>query len=591
MFREVPSGDIAQSKDAASNSSASPARYAPPSSQSPLSASLTDGVSTDPLLSNGTTGETAHYETALPDGSPSFAPLATEEKGLNANSKELGTRVVKGAGLVMFGAISMQLLGVVRTVVLARLLSLDSFGLAAMTLTISGALYTLTNTGVISSIVSMRFDDERELHRYVNLVWTLEVARGVMIAVCIALGAWPFSHFYREPRLFPVLLLMTLQPLFSAPMNAGLLLQERQLNLKRMTQHGFLTNSLTVIITLGLAFFTRNYWAIIWAQVLGALICTLSSYKFSSYRPRLEWHRHLARRAFDFGKHQFVIGLCNYVLTTMDNVLVGFMLGTISLGIYTVAYSFCTMARQVAGAAFSNVLYPAFAAAGREDDPARLRSLVERAFILGMAGLTLFLVPLIVYSPAIMRIFFPRFGITAVEPMRWLLVAGWFGGLLSLFYSFFVGLGRPAIESKFKVLDALVFVAFLVPLTRLNGVVGAAQAGAITWALASIWRLRAGNSLTPGAFRRLPSLTVSSVVVGMVATVVGLWPFAGVAVFSLAGFKRAFHPTLPALGTAWLQLLVGAPLLALVCAGGLMALHPVARTEIPALIRKFLARR
>jgi len=577
LFHSVAPGDIAQSKDAALRSHAPSANRAPASSPS--------------LLPPGALGETASLEAVLPDGSPSPLMQASEELGVNANSRELGERVVKGAGLVMFSAISMQLLGVVRTVVLARLLSLDSFGLAAMTLTVSGALYTLTNTGVIASVISERFDDERELHSYANLLWTIEAARGVTIAAFILLGAWPFAHFYHEPRLFPILLVMALQPLSTALTNIGLPLQERRLHLKRVTLHGALTNTVTVVATLAIAIATHNYWAIIWGQVLGAFTSTAFSYWFSSYRPRLEWHLPLARRAFDFGKHQFVIGISNYVLTTMDNVLVGFTLGTISLGIYSVAYSFCTMARQVASAAFGNVLFPAFAAAGREDDPARLRSLVERAFTLGMAGLSLFLVPLIVYSPAIMRIFFPRFGVTAVEPMRWLLVAGWFSGLLSLFSSFFVGLGRPAIESKFKVLDAVVFVAVLVPLTHLHGVVGAAQAGAITWALASIWRLRAGNSLAPGAFARLPSLTISSVLVGAGATVVGLWPFARTSIFSLGGFERAFHPVPPSLGTAWLQLLVGAPLLALLCAGGLMALHPVARTQMPALARKLLGRR
>jgi len=507
------------------------------------------------------------------------------------DAHSLGSRTMKGAGLAMVSAIASQIAGVVRTVVLARLLSQDDFGVAAMTLTISGALFTLTNTGVIGSVISARFRTEKELHRYANVVWTLEAARGVAIGAFIALGAWPFAHFYREPRLFPVLLLMTLQPFLLAPFNIGLMLQERQLKMKQMLWHGLWTSLLTVGITLLLAFLTRNYWAIIWGQVLGALVGTAFSYVLFSYRPRLEWHWPLVRQALDFGKHQFVIGLCNYVLTTMDNVLVGFMFHTVALGIYTVAYSFCTMARQVATSAFSTVLFPAFASAGREDDPARLRSLVERSFTLGMAGLTAFLVPLIVYSPAIMRIFFARFGTLPVEPMRWLLVAGWFTGLLALFNSFFVGLGRPQFESKYKFLDAVVFVAILVPLTRAHGIVGAAQAGALTWALSSLWRLRAAGALVPGAFGRLPSLMVSSVIVGMIATVVGLWPFAGRAVFSLAGFVRAFHPAIPSLGTAWLQLLVASPLLALGCTAGLMALHPVARTEIPALARRLLGRR
>ena len=517
------------------------------------------------------------------------APLAAGE-GVNLGSRGLGSRVTQSASWSIFGAIVSQLSGVVRTVILARLLTQFDFGLAAMTLTVASAVFNFTNAGIVASIISSRFDDEDELHRYVNLVWTIEATKGFLIAALIALSAWPASHFYHQPRLFPVLLVMALQPLLGAPFNVGILLQQRQLDMKRLTMHGFLTNGVTVSLTIVLALLTRNYWAIIWGQVLGALAGSVFSYVLSPFRPRWEWHPPLAKRAYDFGKHQFVIGLCDYVLTTMDNVLVGFLLGAVSLGIYSVAYSFCTMARQVAVTAFSSVLFPAFAAAGREDDPKRLSSIVERSFTLGMVGLTLFLVPLIVYAPAVMRIFFPKWGVSAVEPMRWLLVAGWFVSLLALFSSFFVGLDRPGFESKFKVLDAAVFVAILIPLTRAHGVVGAAQAGAISWALAATWRWNAARTLVPGAFGRLPFLIAACGVVGTLATLAGLWPFAGNSVWSLAGFARAFHPRVPSLGMAWLQLMVAAPLVAMGCTLGLMAISPIARREIPQLSRKLFGR-
>ncbi len=505
-----------------------------------------------------------------------------------ASGANLGARVVKGAGWTVAGTIWTQMLGVARTVVLARLLSQDDFGMAAMALTVSGAIYTLTNTGVVASVVSARFDDESELNRYVNLVWTLELGRGVLIALLIALGAFPFSHFYGEPRLLPVLLVLALEPLF--PINIGMLLQARRVELRRSTLSGLFANTLSVAATLGLALWTRNYWALVWGQIVGSMASMVFSFVLSSFRPRLVWNGPLARRAFDFGKFQFVIGLCNYALSTMDNVLVGFFYGAKTLGVYAIAYMFCTMARSLVNNAFNSVLFPAFAAAGREDDPNRLRSLVERAFTLGVVVMTGVLVPLIAFAPAIVRILFPRFGLAAVEPMRWLLVAGWFAGLLSLFSAFFVGLDRPRIESNSKLIDAGLFLAILVPLTRFNGIVGAAQAGAITWALATVWRWKWANALAPGALKRLPFLIVSAALVGGLATYIGLVPWALKNGLTRASWLQAFHPGLPPLGTAWLQMMVGGPLVAVLCALWLAALHPVARLELESLGAKLVAR-
>jgi len=529
-----------------------------------------------------------------PDASFSGAVATPQELGASdgdaaqAGQKSLGSRAVKSAGWTLAGTVWAQFLGVARTVVLAHLLSKGDFGLTAMALTVSVALYTLTNTGVVASVVAGHFDDEDELHRYANLVWSMELGRGLVIAALMMLGAAPFAHFYGEPRLLPILLVLALEPLF--PVNIGLFLQSRSVEMKRMTLSGLYSNTLSVGATLALAWWLRSYWALVWGQIIGSLATTIFSFIFSSYRPRLSWNSVLARRAFHFGKFQFVIGLCNFALTTMDNMLVGFFYKAEVLGVYALAYSFCTMARSLVNNTFSTVLFPAFAAAGREEDPSRLRSLVERAFALGAVVMTVFLVPLLVYAPAVVRILFAKWGMAPVEPMRWLLVAGWFAGLLSLFSSFFVGLDRPKIESNAKLLDAAVFLAILVPLTRFNGAVGAAQAGAIAWALACTWRLKWANTLAPGAFNRLPFLVVSSALVGGLGVFAGLVPWSLRGGFSLGSWQRAFHPAPLSLGTAWTQMLVGAPLVAAVCAGGLVLLHPMARAELQGLGAKLFAR-
>lgn len=75
-----------------------------------------------------------------------------------------------------------QVLGIARTAVLARLFSQGDFGIAGMAGTIIAALYTLTSTSIVASVISSHFDDEKERHRYANSVWTLEVGRGVLIA-------------------------------------------------------------------------------------------------------------------------------------------------------------------------------------------------------------------------------------------------------------------------------------------------------------------------------------------------------------------------------------------------------------------------
>ncbi|RYX82725.1 hypothetical protein EON83_18070 [bacterium] len=496
---------------------------------------------------------------------------------------ELGTRVMKGVSWTLAGTLWMQVLGVARTVALARLLSQADFGVAAMALTVIGALYTFTNTGVVGSVISSKFDDDDEMYRYVNLIWTMEILRGLLITVLLLALAFPFALFYKEPRLFPMLLALSLTPLCTSLQNVGLYLNSRQVEMKSITLHAFYSNTLTVLSTIVLAVLTRNYWALVWGQIAGAFVGMALSFVFSSYRPRLYWDKVMAIRAFDYGKHQFVIGLATYALTMMDNVAVGYWLGKVVLGVYVVAYTFCTLARTIINNAFNAVLFPAFAAAGREEDPARLRSLVERSFTLGTLAMAMLLTPLIAFAPAVLRIFYGTKWSEAVLPMRLLLLAGFFGGILVLFSAFFVGLDKPQYESKGKIWDALLFLVVLCPLTWYLGAAGAALAGVIAWAGAIIWRLKWANDLTDGALRRLPYLLVSALALGVVACALGVLPWAKAA----GSWGLAFLLTTPTLPMAWTQVLIGAPVVSVFCMAIFSAIHPVAKQEIAGLKSKF----
>ncbi|BCM90913.1 lipopolysaccharide biosynthesis protein WzxC [Abditibacteriota bacterium] len=516
----------------------------------------------------------------LPESNLSGAHASPSD--LQTEEDALGTRVMKGVSWTLAGTLLTQVLGVARTVVLARLLNQADFGVAAMALTVIGALYTLTNTSVGASVISARFEDDNELKRYVNLIWTMEIGRGVLISVLLLALAFPFAYFYKEPRLFPMLLALALTPLCTSLQNVGLHLQSRRVETKALALHGLYSSAVSVIATLILAVATHNYWALVWGQVAGAFATTALSFVFSSYRPRLFWDWIVAKRAFEYGKHQFVIGLSDYALTMMDNVLVGYWLGKEILGIYVVAYSFCTLARTLVNNAFNRVIFPAFASAGREDDPERLRSLVERTFTLGTMALTALLTPLIAFAPAVLRVIYGTKWSDAATPMRLLLVAGFFSGLLSLFSAFFVGLDRPQLESKGKVWDAILFLIVLCPLTLKFGAVGAALTGIVAWAGASTWRWKWANDLVPMSLKRLPYLLISSMAIGVLACALGVLPWSQ----SAGSWLQAFELSTPSLGVAWLQLLLGAPLVGAFCLGMFSLVHPVARHEMAGLKSK-----
>lgn len=514
----------------------------------------------------------------------SESPESDEER--DETVSDLSGRATRGASWTLIGTLFTQVLGLARTAALARLLSQNDFGLVAMALTVIGALYTLTNSGVGGSIISMPMKTRRELHDYTNAVWTMEVARGVIVALLLALMAWPVSLFYRDDRLTPILVALALTPILTSATNVGLALQTRRMEFTKSTLHSMVNGLLTVVLTVAVAWWTRNYWALVWGQVIGAFMGMALSYGFSSYRPRLNFDVAHMKRAFSFGKHIFVIGMATFVLTVMDNVIVGRVMGATALGVYAVAYAFCNLPRAFINSVFNTILFPMFSSVNREGE-ARVNAILERALTMACVVLLATITPLVAFTPAVIRVMFGTEWAAAVGPMRILLLAGIFVSLLILLSTFLIGINQPGVESRAKILDAVVFLIVIYPFTLWQGVIGAALGSCLTSLVSLLYRWRVIRPVAPLACRRLPWL------IGSALLCFGVISGASILASSLiaSGFDpSAVHPVrtllsqpLPSLGVAWLQLVLGLPLLGALSLGCFVLVQPMARGEVATL--------
>src|SRR5437899_3290473 len=90
-----------------------------------------------------------------------------------------------------------RLIGVLSTLVLARLLVPDDFGLVAMATAILGILELL---GAFNFDLALIQRNEPGREHY-DTVWTFNVLFGLLCGAALVLLAIPASTFYREPRL------------------------------------------------------------------------------------------------------------------------------------------------------------------------------------------------------------------------------------------------------------------------------------------------------------------------------------------------------------------------------------------------------
>ena len=476
----------------------------------------------------------------------------------------LSGKMYAGVGWTAFSSLFGQVLMFLRTLVLARLLSTGDFGLIGMAYTVTGALQSLTDFNLGTSAIVAKFEDDKQMHRHFNTVWTVNIVRGLLVSLILLAAAYPTASFYGDHRLTPILMVIAWTPLFLSLNNIGLTMAMRHIDFGLMAKFGTICNVLSWLIIVGLAFWTRNVWALVWGNLLSIVPGVILSYKFHPYRPRFQFDRREFDTSFGFGKWMFVIGFMSYITITADNVLVGRLLGADVLGAYLIAYSVASLPQNLVSQILGNVLLPSFAELGRGEQE-RLDKTVLRIFLLGAALMTLTMMPIAFLAPEIVHVAFGDKWQAAVAPLRVLIFVGFFRGLIRVLTPLIVGTNRPEIEARSTIASAVVFVAALYPLTLRFGMVGAAWAGVLTYALAFAMRVFTARQLAPHAFARFP------LVLGICALSAAVGAAASAFVL---GFLAHWG-----LHFALLRLLVGGAVAVLVSGALLLVLQPTLKDE------------
>lgn len=256
-----------------------------------------------------------------------FAPQ-DEDQGL-ARKSASGGIITMGSQAVLFA------LSMLRTVVLARLLTPGDFGLISMVAVITGFAGMFKDAGLSLATVTQGQITPAQIS---NLFWTNALI-STGLGGCILLGSPLVASFYSQPELAAITAALAVPFVIS-----GLTIQHQAL-LRRQMRFGALavihiaTQVVSLAMVTMLAWLGWRYWALVAGSVLEAL-CTLSlALFFCPWVPGRIQKGVGSRRMFAFGGHIAAFNFVNYFSRNLDNILIGRYIGADALGLYSRAYS------------------------------------------------------------------------------------------------------------------------------------------------------------------------------------------------------------------------------------------------------------
>ena len=286
-------------------------------------------------------------------------------------SDNVRARLTRGALWLTGGRIVTNLLGFISTLVLARLLVPNDFGLVALGTTIFGILASVTSLSMSDALIQHRSPTKEHF----NTVWTFNLVRGVIVALIFAALAVPLAHFFEDARLVNVMLALSFSAVLNGVENPRAVMLTRDLVFWQQTMLQVGQKLVSLIVSVTIAIMYQSYWALVFGIVLGQFAAVAISYTILPHRPSFGI-RHW-RELFSFS---IWLTFCQVVTTinwNFDQLLIGKYLGKTSLGYYTVGNNLAVMPTREVTTPLTGTLFPAFS--NLAHSPERLAAAYQKA--------------------------------------------------------------------------------------------------------------------------------------------------------------------------------------------------------------------
>ncbi|WP_051389716.1 lipopolysaccharide biosynthesis protein [Bradyrhizobium sp. Ec3.3] len=274
-----------------------------------------------------------------------------------------------GAAWIGVSRLVVASLGFLNTVILARMLTPEDFGLVAVATAVIAILTSMTELSLTSALIHHKDPTEDQFHA----AWTLSLARACLLALLLSLLAYPVSRSYGDSRLIPILLVLSCSIVITGLRNPMLAMMQRQL----VFWQEFVTSSsralATILVSSGIAICFRSYWALIAGAVVANLVDVVASYLIQPFRPkfRIKGSRSLWSFSLWLSLGQAVSTL-NW---RFDQIIIGYFLGKSTLGGYVLGSDLAATPTREATNPLAGTLFPAFVRL--RDDKAAL----QRAYL------------------------------------------------------------------------------------------------------------------------------------------------------------------------------------------------------------------
>lgn len=259
---------------------------------------------------------------------------------------------VKNALFVLSARWFDRFIGFVSTLILARLLMPEDFGLLAMAAIVIGLAEAIFDVGV--NVFLIQAKDPEKAH--FDSAWTIKIIQGLTIFVVAVVFSSSIAGYFNDERVVAIVIWLSFGSLISAFENIGVVCFQRDMRFQIEFRFLFIKRITGFVVTTALAFIIGSYVALIVGTLVTRLVGVILSYLMHPMRPRLSLEK--SRELLAVSVWLMAKNIISYIDGNFHKIVLGGRADSTIVGGYTMACELADLPGSEVLAPINRVLFP-----------------------------------------------------------------------------------------------------------------------------------------------------------------------------------------------------------------------------------------
>lgn len=269
--------------------------------------------------------------------------------------KNLGQKVKRGFIWDMLGSLINQVSGFIVTIILARLLGPEEFGLIAMAMVFIVISNVFVEVGFGKGLIQRQNIDNEHL----NSVFIFNILASFVIGIIIYISADLIGKFYDSLQVTNVIKILSIVPLIGAFGIVHQAILTRRMDFRALALRATLSSIIGGIIGVTAAYYNQGVYSLVWKQITSTLVATIAMWYGTKWLPNFKFNYSKLKELLAFTQYLLYDELAKKFFDRLNPLFIGKVFSPETLGFFSKAESLNLMISDYTTKSIGKVMFPA----------------------------------------------------------------------------------------------------------------------------------------------------------------------------------------------------------------------------------------